>query len=459
MNLLRAAELKVGILVLSVASLIAYMSLQVSEDPNYLGRSNEAWFLLPDAGGLVKNSSVRTAGIPIGVIKNISLQDGMARIDLSMRSDIKLYVSASVELKSQGILGDRYIEINPGSPSDPPLPNKGQIINVKASGSLDNVISSVGDVAKELKDTAKALREALTEDGTNKHIMGRIVKNIEKLTADIAQITDKNKDKINTIVDEIHGITSTLDEALNDDSEEGFKKTWKRTLSRIDSTMKNIDEISAKINRGEGTIGKLVSDEQMAEDVSSAIDGINSFVGSADKLQAGLDFNAYYLANIGATKSTIGVKLQPGLDRYYYLGIVDDPAGVVETTDSVISGTTSSNTTEIKTYRNKVKFNAMFAKNFYNFTVRGGLIENAGGVGLDYLTFRDKLKLSLELYEFSKLNVRAQAQYNFYKGIYMVAGVSDALDRSGSFSTYLGAGLLLTNDDLKLLMTAMPSSK
>src|SRR6187397_1320696 len=114
MNLLRAAEFKVGLLVIGVASLIAYMSMQVSDDPTLFGRANEAWFLLNDAGGLVKNSAVKTAGIPVGVIKNITLQDGIARVDITMRSDVKLYVSAAVQLKSQGILGDKYIEIAAG---------------------------------------------------------------------------------------------------------------------------------------------------------------------------------------------------------------------------------------------------------------------------------------------------------------------------------------------------------
>lgn len=457
MNLLRAAEFKVGLLVLAVASLIAYMSLQVSDDPSFLGRSNEAWFVLPDAAGLVKNSAIKSAGIPVGVIKDIKLQDGMARIDITVRSDIKLTVSAAVELKSQGILGDRYIEIYPGSPTDPPLPRRGQIINVKDKGSLDNVMKQVSDITDSLKDVAKNLKEAVSEDGTRKHVLGRIVMNVEKITQDIADMTSVNKEKLNKIIDQVNNVTETLDEALNDESDEGFKATWKRTLTRIDSTMKNIDEITTKVNKGEGTIGKLINDEQTVEELNTAIDGVNNFLDTAGKTQTGLDFHSDYLNDIGLTKTTVALKIQPGLDRYYLLGIVDDPAGVVETTDTKLtaSGATTE-TTEVKTYHNKVKFNAQFAKNFYNFTVRGGLIENSGGVGFDYLFFRDRLKFSIEAFEFSNLNLRSQMQYNVYKGIYLVGGMSDILDKGNKRSSYLGAGLLLTNDDLKMLMTKLP---
>jgi phospholipid/cholesterol/gamma-HCH transport system substrate-binding protein len=81
MGFLRMAEFKVGMLVVVVGSLIAFMSMQVSDDPSYLGRSRQAWFLLPNANGLIKNSAVKSAGIPVGVIKDIRLQDGQARID------------------------------------------------------------------------------------------------------------------------------------------------------------------------------------------------------------------------------------------------------------------------------------------------------------------------------------------------------------------------------------------
>jgi phospholipid/cholesterol/gamma-HCH transport system substrate-binding protein len=458
MNLLRAAELKVGLLVVTVAALIAYMSMQVSDDPSHFGRTNEAWFVLTDAGGLVKGSQVKSAGIPVGIIKKIYLQDGMARIDLSLKPEFQLYVSATAEIKSQGILGDKHVALNPGSSSDAPLGQGGQIMNVKDKGSLDDVVSQVGEIATSLKDTAKALREATTEDGTRKHVLGRIVLNIEKLTGDMAEITSANKQKVNEIVDQVNHVTKSLDELLNDPSQDSLKNQLKRTMARLDSAVKNIDEITGKVNRGEGTIGRLINDEDTVDELNTAIEGVNGFLDTASKTQTGLDFHSDYLGDLGLMKTTVGIKLQPGLDRYYYLGIVDDPAGVVEETDTRRTSNAGPEYTEneVKTYHNRVKFNAFFAKTFWDLTVRGGVIENSGGVGIDYLVYRDKLKFSLDAFEFSNLNLRAQVQYNVWKGIYVLGGIQDAMNNQSKRSNYLGAGLLLTNDDLKMLMTKIP---
>ena len=457
MNLLKAAEYKVGAMVLAVSSLIVYMSLQVTEDPTFFSGKEKAWFLLKDANGLVKGSAVKTAGIPVGVIKDIRLQDGLARIDLVIRAGQPLTSSARVEVKSQGILGDKHLEIYPGSPTDPPLGKDGQIILVYEKGSLDNVIGQIGEIASNLKTVTQNLQEAVSDDGTRKHVLGRIVLNIEKLTSDVAELTSDNKKKISEVIDQIHGISKTLDETLNDPSDKGFKETWKRTLARIDSTLKNIDEISSKINRGEGTIGRLINDEQTVEELNTAIEGVSSFLDVGNKLQTGLDFNSAYLGLAGGARTSIGIRLQPGLDRFYYLGIIDDPAGVIETTNTV-STTASGSTelTEVKTYRNKTKFTVMLGKNFYDFTVRGGLIENTGGIGFDYTLLQDRFKLSLELLNFGRLNVRPQMQYNLWRGIYLLGGYNDALNRSSSASYYVGAGLFITNDDLKLLTTRLP---
>jgi len=458
MNLLQAAELKVGLLVVTVAALIAYMSMQVSDNPSYFGRQGSAWFIMKDASGLVKGSQVKSAGIPVGIIKNITLQDGMARVDLSLKPEFKLYVSSAVEIRSQGILGDMHVALYPGSPTDPPLEHGGQILNVKTSGSLDNVVAQVGEIASTLKDTAQALKEATTEDGTRKHILGRIVSNIEKLTADLADITSENKGKINEIVDQVNRVTKSLDEILNDPSGDSFKVQLKRTMTRLDSAMKNIDEISGKVNRGEGTIGRLINDEDTVEELNTAIEGVNSFLDTAGKTQTALDFHSDYLGEIGSMKTTVGIKLQPGLDRYYYLGIVDDPTGVVEEIDTrtTPSGGPESNVNEVKTYKNKVKFNAQFAKVFWDLTVRGGLIENSGGVGFDYNIYRNKLIYTMDFYELGNLNIRAHLQYNVWKGIYVLGGIQDAVNNQNKRSNYVGAGLLLTNDDLKLLLTKLP---
>ncbi len=457
MNFLKSPEFKVGVLVVAIGGLIAFMSMQVSDDPSILGRSKRAWFMLPNAQGLVKGSAIKAAGIPVGVIKDIKLRDGKARVEVTVSSEVGLTRSASVAMKANGILGDKSVEVYPGTVGDPELEDGGEILNVKSGGGLDDVMGQVSELAASLKDVAKNLKEATAGDGTDKHILGRIVMNIEKLTADISQMTTENKDQIGDIVDQVHNITSTIDELVNDESDKGFKKTWKNTMARLDNSMKNIEDITTKINKGEGTIGKLISDEQTAEDVSTAIEGISGLVDSANKISTGIDFNSYYLGQVGAAKTTIGISIQPGLDRYYYLGIITDPAGVVETTNIAnTSGGVTSETEEVKTFKSKTKLTLLFGKNFFDWTLRAGLIEDTGGVGVDYKMFNDRFMASVDAFDFKKLQLRAALTYRMGMGFYLLGGYNDIANKKDANSVYVGAGLFLTNDDLKLLLSKSP---
>ncbi len=452
MTWLQTAEFKVGTLVVIVGSLIAFMSMQVSDDPSYLGRSKKAWFLLNNAGGLIKNSAVKSAGIPVGVIKDIRLQDGKARIDVTIQGDMGLTTSAYVEIKAQGILGDAHVEIYPGSPTDPPLEDGAQILRIKDGGSLDKLITKVSDITDSLKDVSDALKEAVTEDGTQKHILGRIVSNIENISADLKDVTGRNREKLNDIVDQIHDVTESLSSIAKDDSEKGLNKTWNR-LSKV---TKDLEEITDKINKGEGTVGKLINDDTTVEELNTTLQGVSQMMDSAKRVQTGFDFQGQYLNEAQATKSYIGVRIQPGLDRYYYLAIVDDPAGVVETTKTATSGTSTADVTERRTFMNKTKMTLLFAKNFWDLSVKAGLIENTGGFGVDYSFWKRKFKFSLEAFDFGTTNVRTSLNYNFYHGLYLNTGVSDMLNSNNARSAFVGAGLYLTNDDLKLLLTRSP---
>ncbi len=445
MNLLSTPEFKVGILVVVVSGLIGVMSLKVAEGPGMFSGERGYWFTVDDAGGLVKNGAVKMAGIKVGVIRDIVLEGGRAKILVEVEEDARITKSTKAQMKSDGILGDKHIELTPGAVDEAVLENNSQIKEIIDGGNLADVMKEVGTIAKSLNDLAATLNKATQGEGDDTSPVGRIVLNIEKLSKDLAEISGNNKEKINEIVARVHNLTKNLDTYVNE-----------TTLARIDQAVKNVEEITDKVNRGEGTLGRLINDEQTVEELNSAISNVNKFLGGADKMETSFDFHSEYLSGVDLTKSYIGVKIQPGLDRYYELAIVDDPRGVVKSqttrTDPVTPPGSYTETDTTVTYKNKVKLTALFAKNFYDFTVKGGLIENAGGVGFDYYMLNRDLRLSAEFFDFRDLYIRAYLRYNVVQGVYVVAGGDNLAEAKDDVSSvFVGAGIFITNDDLKML--------
>lgn len=446
-------EFKVGALLIVVSSMIGIMSMKVSEGPGFFSGARDYWFEVEDAGGLVKGSAVKSAGIKIGVIDDIKLVDGKARVFITLDGDVDVRESSKVELRSDGILGDRHVEVVAGNIADPKLKGGSQMATSAAGNSMQDLMKQVGKISESLGNLADTINKATGPEADRSTSLGRIFNNIDKLTQDLADMSGRNKGKINEIVDQVHNITAQLDQFINDESSEGFKAGWEKATSalhRIESTLKNVDEIAAKINNGEGTIGRLVNDEETADKINEALTSFNEFAGGASTMETSLDFHSEYLGDADLTKTYINLKIQPGLDRYYELGIVDDPRGKVETIREVKSGSTTSDVETVTTYSDEVKFNILFAKNFYNFTVKGGLIESSGGVGFDYYMMGRNLRFSVEAFDFEDLALRAFVKYNIFKGVYLVGG-GDQLADSDLRSGFIGAGLFITNDDLKML--------
>ena len=458
MNWLAAPEFKVGLLVLVVSGIIAGMSLKVSTNAQYLGSSKESWFYIDDASGLVKNSSVKMAGIDVGTIKDIKLEHGQARVEMNLKGDLPLTKSARIEIRPNGILGDKHVEIIAGDPRDPPMRNGEQILVVDDRASVDRLIAEVSKITKSLSAVADNIKSA-TEGDADKPL-GRIINNIETITQDVAELTRKNKGDVTDIIANLKETTDTVNELVNDNSKDGFRAAWKdalKSLRKIEGSLKNVEEITGKINRGEGTIGKLVNDDQTIEEINSAVSSINNVLDQATKLSTAIDFHSNYMTANAEAKTFLSLRVQPGLDRFYEIGVVDDSRGVTEktVTRDDVNGTVSTTKTE-KRWENRVKFNALFAKNFYDFTLKGGIIENAGGVGADYHMFRRRMRFSLEAFDFGDLNLRASLRYSIFHGIYVMGGGEDLVSKTGRATAFFGAGIFLTNDDLKLLLTRMP---
>lgn len=458
MGLFTAPEFKVGLLVLIVSGIIAGMSIKVSNDPAGLGSSKGAFFYMDDASGLVKNSNVRMAGIPVGMIKDIKLENGVARVEVVLKGDTPLSKSARVEIRPNGILGDKFVEIIAGDPRDPPLRSGDQILVVDDRASVDRLIGEISKITKSVAQVAENIKAAT--EGDKEKPLGRIIDNIEKITNDLADLSSERKDDIGQVISNLRETTDTINELITDDSPEGFKAAWKdalKSLRRIEGSLKNVEEITGKINRGEGTIGKLVNDETTVEELNTAISGINNLLDTSNKLQTSFDYHGYYLANSSEAKSFLTLRLQPGVDRYYELGLVDDPGGTLERTRTkTTTGGVETNTVEEKRFQDRIKFNALFAKNFWDLTVKGGIMENSGGVGIDYFFLKKNLRFSVDAFDFANTNVRASVRYNIWSGLYVTGGGENLASKTGNSSAFVGAGLFLTNDDLKLLLTKMP---
>jgi phospholipid/cholesterol/gamma-HCH transport system substrate-binding protein len=232
----------------------------------------------------------------------------------------------------------------------------------------------------------------------------------------------------------------------------------------LNATLANLRDITKKIQEGKGSIGRLINDETTVTRMDDALAGINNYLTKADTWLTFVDYRGEYLFQESGFRNTLNLRLQPKPDKFYLLGIVSDPVGKrnerVNTTTNTVGGVTTTTTQRVVTYdQDSVKFNAQFAKRFSDITFRAGLFSSTGGLGVDYNLWDDRLRLTLEAYDFRtdyKPHLRAAVDYTFFKYFYLTAGYDDFVSDQDHASFFAGAGISFHDDDLKFLLTNAP---
>ncbi len=110
----RPVETIMGILVLVVAALFCWFAYNVSDLQVVKGYNVTAKFL--KVGGLNVGSDIRINGIKIGTVvsQNLDNTDYTAEVVMSLSSDIKLPVDSTASIAADGLMGNKFIKIDPG---------------------------------------------------------------------------------------------------------------------------------------------------------------------------------------------------------------------------------------------------------------------------------------------------------------------------------------------------------
>ncbi len=133
-------ELAVGFFLLIGILALAYLSVKLGRLELMGGRSYSLYAEFEKAGGIKSGAVVEIAGVQIGKVKNISLDNYQALVDMSIDNYVKIQEDAIASIKTQGLIGEKYVQITPGG-SDKILPNGGKITETESAIDIEELIA------------------------------------------------------------------------------------------------------------------------------------------------------------------------------------------------------------------------------------------------------------------------------------------------------------------------------
>lgn len=135
-------ELVVGLFVLAGILCLGYLAIKLGKMEVVGAKGYELHAIFSNSGGVKEGSSIVIAGVEVGRVKNITLENYQAKITLTLPRGIQIQEDAIASIKTKGLVGEKYIEIIPGA-SEKFLSPGERIRETQPSVDLEELISKL----------------------------------------------------------------------------------------------------------------------------------------------------------------------------------------------------------------------------------------------------------------------------------------------------------------------------
>lgn len=496
-----ARALKIGIFFI-ICSCCAGIYIYKSAD-FFEGGTKTYYALADDAMGLLRDSNILVAGVVVGKLDKIGLENGKAKFTLKISKDLVLYENARIEKVMESMLGTYVLVLEPGDSSAPALNENDYIKNVKTASGLSGAMEKASEIMEKtdalmekilerenkekidkiidmlvrttenttqsiegnmkmlssvLKDMSDVMQKVNSKSDTEMEKLSKILENTLKVTDRIAEISDGKDEKLNQTLDDLRNSLKLIAEEL---------AASRGAMQDVREITSNMNQITEKVANGEGTVGKLMTDDKLYQDIVKVSDKLSDYADTLLGMKVYVDAHSNYMVFNNSFKTYFDITLQPRKDRFYLLGVVDDPRGnvshTVTTHTTDVDGTTYIVEDDKTVVTDKLKFNLQIGRIFGPVALRGGIFQNKAGFGIDYNPWK-YVSLSAEIFDFGsggapQLRVQGLARpllwtMEPFSWLYITAGGEDLIN--GERDLYFGLGLRFDDDDLKSIVSTVP---
>lgn len=462
-------ELKVGIFFIVVIIILSYMTFKVSGLGIAWKKGYRLHVVFDNISGLDEKSKVKVAGVNAGIVEKVRLKSGKAKISLLMDPSVEVHDDAKASLRVSGLLGDKYLSIWAGTPERPLLKSGAVIKNTESAADIDALANQLSSAAAYISDLAENFKEIFGE--TEKDDIKKTIHNLRAITESFNVLLKEDRKPLHNLLVNLENFSDVLGNKgpglINDLSilasdlrsvVEENRQAFNESVENINKFSQTADDIARKVDKGEGTLGKLFQDDKLYDSFNKVAEGAAKSFDTIDKLKTYLEFRAEYLTDEGDSKGYFDLTVKPNEDMYYILGVVSDPIASSEITETITDGVKERE----EKIKRKIEFTAQLARRFEDFVVRAGMIESTFGFGADYFFHNDKGKLSLSAWDFSadeafaeRAHLKIGLDYRVFKQLFISSGFDNLLNKNRR-GIFVGGGLKFEDKDLKYILGLLP---
>jgi phospholipid/cholesterol/gamma-HCH transport system substrate-binding protein len=318
---MKSLEVRVGLLILVAGAILAVFTFLLSGVS--FGDTYPIYVDFNNPGAVQPGAPVRIAGLRVGTVESLEYIGGrldprtgrraLVRITLAVEDRVKntIHDDALFYVTAQGVLGEQFVAIDPGSHDRPVLP-EGAIVHGVDPPRLDLALAlgyellqtlteglrnNRDQIATMVEDVAGILHSLNDVLSNNRERITRIIANIETATVEANELVTALRREVNgpevqrilanldrtmarvaedigPILSDVRGVTQGANEVLGPEQRqqiEGAIEDAAQLAERANATVEDVQEIVAHMRRGEGTVGAMLMDEEIYDDLQEMI--------------------------------------------------------------------------------------------------------------------------------------------------------------------------------------------
>ncbi len=313
------SQLRVGLFTLAALLVLAFLILNATGDFNPFEKKMHLKARFATADGLREGAEVQLAGVPVGKVEDVRLlapddpEEAKIEAKLSVSQTFegrpisdRIRTDSTAQLVALSVLSnDKLINISPGTIKGDPV-REGHVLDSSAAMSLNQLTATGNDLLQQINKIAIPANEILNKANRGEGTLGQVINN-ESLYRNLDSAVGEAKltmIQLQTVIEQAKSGNGTAAKLLNDPE----------LYNRLNNTVTQLESVSVDLRGGKGTAGKLLTDDALYNEVRGGLAdlkvAVNELRGTIKNLDAVAVDVKNITADLNAGKGTAGKLLK-----------------------------------------------------------------------------------------------------------------------------------------------------
>jgi phospholipid/cholesterol/gamma-HCH transport system substrate-binding protein len=288
MGINKSKYIKLGIFIVTGLSLFVFALFYIGSKENLFTNTISLYAIFPEVSGLTQGNSVQFAGINVGTIQSIEIiASNKVKVNMSIVSKVKDFIKkdSDASINSDGLVGSKVLSISSGTSAAASIEN-GDSLHALKPISMGDIVSNLNESTKDAQVITRNLSDILSKVNNGEGTIGKLINN-----SDIF-------DQLDSLMSSFSGSSAKINSILGNASLtiEMVSRDVQNLQGSIDTIVRNVSDITRKINSSQSLVGTLLTDTVFANNIKSVM-------SNTDQMTANLELGSFsFYQNMEALK-------------------------------------------------------------------------------------------------------------------------------------------------------------